>query len=205
MNKAGKFLVVEGIDGAGKSTHLPFICQCIKERHGVAAVLTREPGGTPLAESIRQMLLHEPMDGQTEVLLAFAARRDHLMRTIRPALEAGSWVVCDRFTDSTRAYQGGGRGVSLAWIDALAQGVHQGTEPDCVLVFDAPAELAAQRRQARAGEADRFEGQDAEFFQRVRSVYLEKVKVNSHVYQLIDSSQSISDIQHRLKEIISNL
>ena len=125
----GKFIVVEGIDGAGKSTHLPLICSEIQARFQVNTVLTREPGGSDLGEAIRTLLLHQPMDGETEVLLAFAARRDHLSRVIAPALARGDWVVCDRFTDSTRAYQGGGRGVSMDLLSALRQPCMQGLNP----------------------------------------------------------------------------
>ncbi len=198
----GKFIVVEGIDGAGKSTHLPLICAEIERQYGVKTLLTREPGGSPLGESIRQLLLHQPMDGQTEVLLAFAARRDHLLNVIEPALARGDWVVCDRFTDSTRAYQGGGRGVSMAWIDAMAATVHQGLEPDRVFLFDASAELAYSRRTVRAQDADRFEQMDLPFFSRVREVYLDRAKVFSQIYQVIDSSKSLDEIQNLLKKSI---
>ncbi len=201
----GRFLVVEGIDGAGKSTHLEFICQQIRAAHGVEVVLTREPGGSPLAEQIRELILHQPMDGETEVLLAFAARRDHLEQRIRPALTRGAWVVCDRFTDSTLAYQGGGRGVSLAWIASLAQTVHGELTPDRVYLFDAPAALAAERRAQRAGHIDRFEAQDLEFFERVREVYVSRLKALPEVYRLIDSSQSLSEIQSMLLKDLSSL
>lgn len=202
---SGRFLVVEGIDGAGKSTHLEFICQQIRAARGVEVVLTREPGGSPLAEQIRALILHQPMDGETEVLLAFAARRDHLERCIRPALARGAWVVCDRFTDSTLAYQGGGRGVSLTWIASLAQTVHGGLVPDRVYLFDAPAALAAERRAQRAGQVDRFEAQDLEFFERVREVYVSRLKVLPEVYRLIDSSKSLSEIQSLLSKDLSSL
>ncbi len=201
----GKFIVVEGIDGAGKSTHLPLICAEIERQYGVKTLLTREPGGSPLGESIRQLLLHQPMDGQTEVLLAFAARRDHLVNVIEPALARGDWVVCDRFTDSTRAYQGGGRGVSMAWIDAMAATVHQGLEPDRVFLFDASAELAYSRRTVRAQDADRFEQMDLPFFSRVREVYLDRAKVFSQIYQVIDSSKSLDEIQNLLKKSILSI
>ncbi len=201
----GKFIVVEGIDGAGKSTHLPLICAEIERQYGVKTLLTRGPGGSPLGESIRQLLLHQPMDGQTEVLLAFAARRDHLLNVIEPALARGDWVVCDRFTDSTRAYQGGGRGVSMAWIDAMAATVHQGLEPDRVFLFDASAELAYSRRTVRAQDADRFEQMDLPFFSRVREVYLDRAKVFSQIYQVIDSSKSLDEIQNLLKKSILSI
>ena len=201
----GKFIVVEGIDGAGKSTHLPLICAEIERQYGVKTLLTREPGGSPLGESIRQLLLHQPMDGQTEVLLAFAARRDHLLNVIEPALARGDWVVCDRFTDSTRAYQGGGRGVSMAWIDAMAATVHQGLEPDRVFLFDASAELAYSRRTVRAQDADRFKQMDLPFFSRLREAYLDRAKVFSQIYQVIDSSKSLDEIQNLLKKSILSI
>jgi dTMP kinase len=200
----GKFLVVEGIDGAGKSTHLEFICQQIRAARGVDVMLTREPGGSPLAEQIRELILHQPMDGPTEVLLAFAARRDHLEKKILPALACGTWVVCDRFTDSTLAYQGGGRGVPLDWIESIAQVVHGGLVPDRVYLFDAPAALAAERRAQRAGHVDRFEAQDLAFFERVRQVYVSRLKVLPEVYRLIDSSQTVPRIQSLLsKDLLS--
>jgi dTMP kinase len=201
----GKFIVVEGIDGAGKSTHLPLICAEIEARFKVKTLLTREPGGSILGESIRELLLHQPMDGETEVLLAFAARKDHLATVIEPALARGEWVVCDRFTDSTRAYQGGGRGVSMTWIDAMADIVHQGLEPDRVFLFDASAELAYSRRTVRAQDTDRFEQMDQAFFRRVRDVYLKRAQVNSQVYQVIDSSRPLDEIQYLLKKSILSI
>jgi len=200
----GRFIVVEGIDGAGKSTHLNYICQAIDRAHGVKVLRSREPGGTPLAERIRDLLLHETMGAQTEVLLALAARRDHVDHLIAPALAAGTWVVCDRFTDSTRAYQGGGRMLGCEWIDRLTAEVIGGLAPDRVYLFDAPAALAAKRRAERAGQGDRFEIQDEAFFDRVRNIYLEKAKTLPKVYRVIDSSQSIPGIQKIIeKDIIS--
>jgi dTMP kinase len=201
----GKFIVVEGIDGAGKSTHLPLICSEIQARFQVNTVLTREPGGSDLGEAIRTLLLHQPMDGETEFLLAFAARRDHLSRVIAPALARGDWVVCDRFTDSTRAYQGGGRGVSMDLIERLAATVHAGLEPDRVFLFDASAELAYSRRTIRAQDEDRFEQMDQAFFTRVREVYLQRAKVFSQVYEVIDSSKPLEDIQISLKKSIASI
>lgn len=198
----GKFLVLEGIDGAGKSTHLDFICDTVRQTKGVEVVLTREPGGTPLAEELRQITLHRPMDAQTEVLLVFAARRDHVAQVIAPALAAGKWVVCDRFTDSTRAYQGGGGGVSLGWIEQIASGVVGELSPDRVYLFDAPATLAAQRRNSRGSASDRFEAQDTQYFDRVRQVYLQQAQVNSQVYRVIDSALDVSRIQKLLQEDI---
>ena len=201
----GKFIVVEGIDGAGKSTHLEFIAQTIAAIKGVQVVQTREPGGTPLAEGLREILLHQEMDGETQTLLAFAARRDHLGQKIRPALTQGHWVLSDRFTDSTRAYQGGGAGISMDWIDGLAQTVHQGLQPDRVYLFDVPSALAAERRGLRGNGADQFEVQNVAFFDRVRAVYLQQAKVFSEVYRLIDGTEPIEKIQKLLHEDITSL
>ena len=201
----GKFVVLEGIDGAGKSTHLDFICDQIRAQKGVEVVLTREPGGTPLAEKIRELVLHEPMDVETEVLMVAAARRDHVAKVIAPALAAGSWVVCDRYVDSTRAYQGGGGQVSLAWIDGLMASATMGVRPDRVYLFDAPAQLAAARRNSRGNATDRFEAQDLAYFERVRDVYLNQPRVNSPQAVVIDSSQDVSRIQSILKDSISSL
>ena len=201
----GKFVVLEGIDGAGKSTHLDFICDQIRMQKGVEVVLTREPGGTPLAEKIRELVLHEPMDVETEVLMVAAARRDHVAKVIAPALAAGSWVVCDRYVDSTRAYQGGGGQVSLAWIDGLMASATMGVWPDRVYLFDAPAQLAAARRNSRGNATDRFEAQDLAYFERVRDVYLNQPRVNSPQAVVIDSSQDVSRIQSILKDSLSSL
>jgi dTMP kinase len=201
----GRFIVVEGIDGAGKSTHLDFICRQLEVARGVKVLRSREPGGTPLAEKIRDLLLHQAMDAKTEVLLALAARRDHVDQLIAPALAAGTWVVCDRFTDSTRAYQGGGRGLGCEWIDRLTAELIGGLTPDRVYLFDAPAALAAQRRAERAGQGDRFEVQNEAFFDRVRNIYLEKAKTLPEVYRVIDSSQSIPDIQKMIEEDIISI
>lgn len=201
----GKFIVLEGIDGAGKSTHLDFICEQVRSQKGVEVVLTREPGGTPLAEKIRELVLHEPMDVETEVLMVAAARRDHVDKVIAPALASGKWVVCDRYVDSTRAYQGGGGRVSLAWIDGLMASATMGVWPDRVYLFDAPAELAAARRNSRGNASDRFEAQDLAYFERVRDVYLNQLRVDSHPPIVIDATQNVSRIQLILKENLLSL
>ena len=166
---SGRFITFEGIDGAGKSTHLPRCAQWLRAR-GIPVIVTREPGGTELAETIRDWFLHRPTDPQTETLLAFAARSDHLERLIRPALAAGQWVVCDRFTDSTVAYQGAGRQIGAARVEQLEQWLHPDLEPDRTYLFDLQPEEAARRR-AKARAADRFEAEDVAFFQRVREGY----------------------------------
>ncbi|MEY3668724.1 MAG: hypothetical protein RL258_119 [Pseudomonadota bacterium] len=206
---AGKFLVLEGIDGAGKSTHLAFICQWLRDR-GRVVVQTREPGGSPLAEDLRSMVLKEPMDGLTELLLIFAARRDHLAKTIRPALARGHWVVCDRFTDSTRAYQGAGRGLSSPLIETLAHAVEQGGQgPDFVFYFDLPPEEAAQRRRQRAGgqllAEDRFDAEDLAFFGRVRAGYQAAAAQRTGACQWIDARETIGQIQSRLDKTLLSI
>jgi dTMP kinase len=203
---SGKLIVLEGIDGAGKSTHLDFVCEQIRALKNVEVLLTREPGGTPLAEKIRELVLHEPMDVETEVLLVMAARRDHVQSRIKPALSAGQWVVCDRFIDSTRAYQGGGGGVSLRWIDELNDIATGGLVPDRVYLFDIPSELAAQRRGGRGSAGDRFEEQGVAYFDRVRDVYLNQQRLFHEARTfVIDATQTVSQIQSQLKEDISTL
>jgi dTMP kinase len=185
---------------------LDFICQVIRKAKGVEVLLTREPGGTPLAEKIRELLLHQPMDVETEVLLISAARRDHVRQVIRPALDQGQWVGCDRFIDSTRAYQAGGGGMSLDWIDRLSDIACPGICPDRVYLFDLPAETAALRRGERGSAGDRFEAQDLAYFERVRDVYLNRRRLFSEDSQLvIDSNQSVSRIQEILLRDLSSL
>ncbi len=165
----GRFITFEGIDGAGKSTHIAAVAQRLRAA-GTTLVSTREPGGTPLAETLRGLVLNTAMDAMTEVLLVFAARRDHLQQVIVPALVRGDTVLCDRFTDATFAYQGAGRGLSMGLLNELETWVQGELQPDLTLWFDLPADMAAQRR-AQARSADRFERQDLEFFERVRSGY----------------------------------
>lgn len=165
----GRFITFEGIDGAGKSTHIEAVAEALREQ-GAPVLLTREPGGTPLAEKLRELFLHEPMDALTEALLVFAARRDHLHTRIEPALASGTTVLCDRFTDATFAYQGGGRGFDLTVLATLEQWVQEGTQPDLTLWFDVPPAVAAQRRAA-ARQPDRMEREAEAFFERVRSGY----------------------------------
>lgn len=206
MSKPGRFIVLEGIDGAGKSTHVEFIAQAIGQHHGAEVLITREPGGTPLAEKIRELVLHEPMDVETEVLLVTAARRDHVKQVIRPALQSGQWVLCDRFVDSTRAYQGGGGGVSLRWIDELSDWATFGLSPDRVYLFDAPAALAAQRRGQRGQAEDRFEAQNLAYFERVRDVYLNQPRLSAQdSIMVIDSALSVPMIQQILRKDIPTL
>ena len=185
---AGRFITIEGIDGAGKSSHLDALTTWLRER-GHTVVQTREPGGTRLAESIRELFLHkDDMDALTEALLVFAARRDHLRQVIEPALARGEVVVCDRFTDATFAYQGGGRGFDLGLLDQLEQWVQQGRQPDLTLWFDLPPAVAAARREA-ARDADRLERETLAFFERTRAGYAARARAAPQRFVVIDADQ----------------
>ena len=181
-----RFISFEGIDGAGKSTHIDAVAAHLREA-GASVVCTREPGGTPLAEQLRDLFLRQPMDAMTESLLVFAARRDHLQQVIRPALARGDTVLCDRFTDATFAYQGGGNGFSWDVLSQLENWVQDGLQPDLTIWFDLPAAIAAQRR-AQARAADRFEQQDLEFFERVRSAYEMRANAAPKRFARIDAA-----------------
>jgi dTMP kinase len=192
----GKFITIEGIEGVGKSTNIDFLCPIIEER-GITVVRTREPGGTPMAERIRQMLLEhgdEPLPDIAELLLFFASRSLHISNTIRPALAAGKWVVCDRFTDASRAYQGIGRGLGLEKINLLAAWVHADLQPDLTLLLDAPAELGKARAEKR-GETDRIDAEEAAFYQRVRDGYLSLAAAEPERFAVIDASLDIARVQ----------
>lgn len=198
--RSGRFITFEGIDGAGKSTHIEAVAQHLREA-GTTVVLTREPGGTPLAERLREMLLHESMDVLTEALLVFAGRCDHIVQVIAPALAAGHTVMCDRFTDATFAYQGGGRGARidvLAQLEKLVQGELQ---PDLTIWFDLPAALAAQRR-AQARAADRFEQQDLDFFERVRSGYAARAEAMPQRFARIDASLERAAVWQQIAAVL---
>lgn len=182
----GRFISFEGIDGAGKSTQIASIAQWFQAR-GDEVALTREPGGTPLAEDLRALVLNRPMDSLTELLLMFAARRDHLQTLILPALTAGKTVLCDRFTDSSFAYQGGGRGLPLSMLDPLADWVQDGTEPELTFWFDLPPAMAAARR-AGAREADRIEAQQLDFFERARGGFAARAEKAPQRVVRIDAS-----------------
>jgi len=183
---AGRFITVEGIDGAGKTTHVNAL-EARWRAQGRDVVRTREPGGTPLAESLRELVLHQAMDPLTESLLVFAARRDHLLQVIEPALARGAWVLCDRFTDATFAYQGAGRGYGLEVLSTLEGWVQQGRQPDLTLVFDVDPAIAAARLSA-ARSPDRFEAQDHAFFSRVRAGYQARIDAQPHRFATIDAS-----------------
>ncbi|MBP8311041.1 MAG: dTMP kinase [Burkholderiaceae bacterium] len=199
----GLFITFEGIDGAGKSSHVDWFARRLQAR-GREVTVTREPGGTPLAEQLRDLVLTCPMDPQTELLLVFAARSEHLARLIRPALARGAVIVCDRFTDSTYAYQGGGRGLSLDWIETLERQVHGDLQPDRTYLFDLPAALAAQRRAA-ARAADRFEAEDVAFFERVRDAYRYRAGLTEGRFRVIDGEQTIDEVRQSLEEDIKTL
>lgn len=187
MTARGRFITLEGIDGAGKSTHLSWLLQYLRAR-GLNVVSTREPGGTALGESLRQIVLHEAMHLETEALLMFAARREHIARVIDPALAAGQWVVSDRFTDATFAYQGGGRGLDREKIAVLENWVHPGLQPDLTLLFDLPPKLAMGRLAASGNAPDRFEQEREQFFTSVREAYLDRARRDPDRIRVLDAS-----------------
>ncbi len=204
MSERGELITVEGVDGAGKSTHMDLIRDLLHS-HGHKVVVTREPGGTPVAEKLRDLVLREPMQPLAETLLMFAARADHVHRVIEPALESGAWVLCDRFTDATRAYQGAGKGVSRELIERLAEAVHPRLQPHRTFLFDCAFEVA-QQRLGRAGKAlDRFEREDREFFERVRRSYLAQAAAEPRRFRVIDASHGVQEIQQTLKQEIAAL
>jgi dTMP kinase len=182
-----RFITFEGIDGAGKSTHIEALGERLRSA-GASVVITREPGGTPLAEHLRELMLHSPMDALTEALVVFAARRDHLQQVILPALARGETVLCDRFTDATFAYQGAGRGFDAGILATLESWVQQGRQPDLTFWFDLPAEVAAERRRA-ARAPDRFEQLDVSFFNRVRGGYAARLQQSPQRFARIDADQ----------------
>jgi dTMP kinase len=196
----GKFITFEGVDGAGKSTHLAWFADAMRQR-GLDVVITREPGGTPLGEQLRKILLNQPMSSGTEALLMFAARLEHIEQVIKPALRAGKWVISDRFSDASFAYQGGGRGLDWDKLNQLEQWVHPDLQPDLTLFFDVPVEVARQRL-ANNVSLDRFEQEQADFFERVRAGYHKRVQQNPQRYVVIDAAQSLDIVKHKLEEII---
>ena len=198
----GKFITFEGIDGAGKSTHIEWVAERLRARGNV--VTTREPGGTPLGEDLRQLLLHRKMDLETEALLMFAARREHIAEVIEPALARGDWVISDRFTDATFAYQGGGRGLALDRLAVLEQWVQGGLQPDLTLLFDVPLETASARL-AGAREPDKFEAESRAFFERTRAEYLRRAAEAPQRFRVIDATRSIDEIRVTLEEILATL
>lgn len=196
----GKFITLEGMDGAGKSTHIPFIVSRLESR-GIEVVSTREPGGTALGESLRQLLLHQPMHPETETLLMFAARHEHIAQVIEPALARGAYVLSDRFTDATFAYQCGGRGVPASKVQMLEKWVQGSLQPDITLLFDVPIEISVQRL-AGARNPDKFEQENADFFARIRSAYLMRAQEDEARFRIIDANRSIKEVQNSLEELI---
>ena len=193
----GRFITFEGIDGAGKSSHVESLAGAFRAQ-GRAVTVTREPGGTPLAERLRTLALNEPMDALTEALLMFAARREHLDKVIVPALAAGLCVLCDRFTDATFAYQAGGSGTAWDKIEALEHWVQGSLQPDFTILFDVAPEIG-RSRSSRIKNPDRFEQEQAEFFQRVRQAYLRRAREHPGRIQVIDAGASIAEIRHELE------
>ncbi len=202
----GKFITVEGIEGVGKSTNIDFLSSLI-EKKGLAVIRTREPGGTPMAERIRELLLEhgeEPMTDIAELLLFFAARSVHIHNAIKPALLAGKWVVCDRFTDASRAYQGDGRGLNQETINTLADWVQEDLQPDLTILLDAPAEIGMDRA-GRRGAADRLEIEKTDFYARVRDGYLALADSEPERFAVIDASQSLEQVQAAIGENVGRL
>ncbi|MGC4080082.1 MAG: dTMP kinase [Rubrivivax sp.] len=199
---AGRFLSFEGIDGAGKSSHIEWLAGWLRAR-GREVLVTREPGGTELAERLRELVLHQTMDALTEALLVFAARRDHLATRIEPALAAGAVVLCDRFTDATFAYQGAGRGFDLGVLATLETWVQQGRQPDLTVWFDLPPAVAAARRAA-VRAPDRFESQDEAFFERVRSGYARRAEADPGRFAILDASASPQAVRAQLEAVLES-
>jgi dTMP kinase len=199
----GKFITLEGMDGAGKSTHIPTIVSAL-EALGVSVVTTREPGGTDLGESLRNLLLHQSMHAETETLLMFAARREHIEQVIEPALARGDYVLSDRFTDATFAYQCGGRGVLAEKIRILEQWVQGALQPDLTLLFDVPVDVSA-KRLANTREPDKFERESSVFFSRIRNAYLIRAEQAPQRFKIINADQSLDNIKKILEDIISSL
>ncbi|MEQ1487304.1 MAG: dTMP kinase [Methylotenera sp.] len=198
-----KFITLEGMDGAGKSTHIPNIISLLQTR-GFEVVSTREPGGTAIGERLRELLLHEPMHAETETLLMFAARREHIANVIAPALARGAYVLSDRFTDATYAYQCGAKGVDAAKIQQLEHWVQVGLQPDLTILFDVPVEVSIQRL-SNAREPDKFERENAEFFTKIRNAYLQRAKENPARFRIIDANRPLELVKQSVEEIILTL
>ena len=203
----GKFITFEGIDGAGKSTHIAWFAQQLQAKlapQGKKVVITREPGGTPLGERLREVLLHERMHLETEALLMFASRREHIAEVIQPALDAGDWVISDRFTDATFAYQGGGRGLAIDRLEALEAWVQQGLQPTKTILFDLAPEIAAARL-ADARTPDKFEAESAQFFLRTRAEYLRRAAAEPDRFVVLNANRDRADIQKDLENLLATL
>lgn len=199
----GKFITLEGMDGAGKSTHIPTIIGALQAK-GVQVVSTREPGGTALGESLRKLLLHQIMHPETEALLMFAARREHIAQVIEPALANGAYVVSDRFSDASFAYQSGGRGVPANKIEQLETWVHPSLKPDLTILFDVPVEVSIARL-AGARSPDKFEQQSPAFFTRIRNAYLQRAAAAPERFRIVDGNQSMAMVEQSLMRIIASI
>ncbi len=199
----GKFITLEGMDGAGKSTHIPTIIGALQAK-GLQVLSTREPGGTALGERLRDLLLHQAMHPETEALLMFAARREHISEVIEPALASGKYVVSDRFSDASFAYQSGGRGVLASKIEQLEAWVHPGLQPDLTILFDVPVEVSVARL-AGARSPDKFEQQSPAFFTRIRNAYLHRAEAAPERFRVVDGNQPIEMVEQSLMKIIANI
>lgn len=199
---AGLFITLEGVDGAGKSSHLDWLADWFRQR-GRVVRMTREPGGTPVGERLREIVLHEAMHAETEALVMFAARREHLDKIIRPALAAGEVVISDRFTDASFAYQCGGRGLAESRLEVLEAWVQDGLQPHLTLLFDVPTEVAA-KRLANAREPDRFERERADFHTRVRDAYLRRAQKHANRIRVIDGSRTLEEVRGQLRQILES-
>ncbi len=203
-----KFITFEGVDGAGKSTHLNWFADSLRAR-GIDLLVTREPGGTALGEKLREILLHEPMHGETEALLMFAARREHIENVIKPALAKGTWVISDRFTDASFAYQGGGRGVAIEKLEQLEKWVQGDLQPDLTLLFDIPVEVARERLNKNVAQTkvalDKFEQEKSDFFDKVRNAYLARAQKNPQRYAIIRAERTPAEVKVHMQKIISSI
>ncbi|HEY7743446.1 MAG TPA: dTMP kinase [Burkholderiales bacterium] len=201
----GRFITLEGIDGAGKSSHLRWIARFLRAR-GKKVTITREPGGTPAGEKLRRMVLgsRQPLHAETETLLMFAARREHLARVIAPALKRGTWVLCDRFTDATYAYQSGGSGVAWDKVGALERWVHPGVQPDLTILFDISPAIGRQRT-SRKRRRDRFERERDAYYRRARRAYLRRARTNSRRIRVLDARKTLPEVKKELEKILSTL
>lgn len=207
MKTPGKFITFEGIDGAGKSTHIAYVAERLRQKlqtRGVSVICSREPGGTPLGETLRDILLQQKMHLETEALLMFAVRREHLAQVIEPALQRGDWVISDRFTDASFAYQGGGRKLSLDKLNALEQWVHPQLQPDLTLLFDVPLDVARARLDATR-QLDKFEQEQADFFAGTRAEYLRRAAEFPQRFRVIDSTLSIEAVRAQLDQLLDAL
>jgi len=202
----GKFITIEGGEGVGKTTNMQYIEKYLHNKN-INVIVTREPGGTELGETLRGIMLDPAQDkicSDSELMLMFAARAQHLQQKIIPALDAGSWVLCDRFTDATYAYQGGGRGIELSRIEILENWVQGSLRPDITILFDMPVELGMTRAASRS-EPDRFEQEKLDFFERVRSTYRERALQNTSQYKIIDASKELTEVQSQISTVLDNL